>query len=99
MSESRIALPDGWKVVEKATCFALVSGNQVIATLAGPDPEENAALIASAIAGASELQRDAERFRWLRDQCHLFEHYRSMKWRPDAFEQEIDSAMRAGTTA
>lgn len=53
--------------------------------------EKNAKLEAEAQA----LRADAERYRWLRDKCHLFEHYRAMKWRPDAFEAEIDNAMRA----
>lgn len=47
----RVSVPQSWRVVEKPTCFALLDGNQVIATLAGPDAEENAAIIAALLNG------------------------------------------------
>ncbi len=49
---SRAGLPDGWKLVEKKTCYALHCGNTVVATLAGPDAEKNAAIIASMLSAA-----------------------------------------------
>lgn len=50
-SEQDVSVPSGWRIVEKATCFALMEGNQVIATLAGPEAEENAAIIAALLNG------------------------------------------------
>ncbi|XAI95230.1 hypothetical protein [Leptolyngbya phage Lbo-JY16] len=49
-SPERVSVPEGWSIVEKPTCFALLEGNQVIATLAGPDAEENASIIAALLA-------------------------------------------------
>lgn len=46
----RVSVPEGWRIVEKPTCFALLDGNQVVATLAGPEAEENAAIIAALLA-------------------------------------------------
>lgn len=43
------SLPDGWRLVEKETCYALLDGNNVVATLAGPDSVQNAAIIANAL--------------------------------------------------
>lgn len=45
------AMPTGWRFVEKKTCFSIHRGNEVIANLVGPDAEENAAIIASCLAG------------------------------------------------
>lgn len=47
--EAKPTIPQGWRIVEKATCYQLCSGNEVIATLAGPDAEENAVIIATAL--------------------------------------------------
>lgn len=46
------ALPEGWKLIEKATCFALVNDGQVIATMAGPAAEDTAAILAAVLAAA-----------------------------------------------
>ena len=45
-----VALPEGWKLVVKKTCYVLQEGNTIVATLAGPDAEVNASKIASALA-------------------------------------------------
>lgn len=42
-------IPDGWTLVEKETCYALLDGNTVVATLAGPEAKQNAAIIANAL--------------------------------------------------
>ncbi|CUI86355.1 hypothetical protein [Achromobacter sp. 2789STDY5608621] len=43
-------IPAGWKLVAKKTCYMLMHDGAVIATLAGPDSKENAAIIASLLA-------------------------------------------------
>lgn len=48
------ALPKGWRLREKKTCYVLEDGSTVVATLAGPDAEENAVKIAAAISALSE---------------------------------------------
>lgn len=45
-------IPAGWKLLEKKTCFMLMHDGAVIATLAGPDSKENAAIIASMLVAA-----------------------------------------------
>ncbi|MDF8330531.1 DUF3850 domain-containing protein [Aeromonas salmonicida] len=45
------AMPEGWKLVEKANCFTLVSNGQVIASMAGPTAEGTAAILASVLDG------------------------------------------------
>lgn len=45
------AMPEGWKLVEKANCFTLVSDGQVIASMAGPTAEATAAILASVLDG------------------------------------------------
>lgn len=40
------AMPDGWRLSKKATCYQLSHGNDIIGNLVGPDAEENAAIIA-----------------------------------------------------
>lgn len=42
-------LPSGWAIVEKETCFALLDGNTVVASLSGAEAPKNAAIIARAI--------------------------------------------------
>lgn len=42
----RAGMPEGWKLVTKKTCYALMHDGAVIATLAGPESKENAAIIA-----------------------------------------------------
>ncbi|WP_323994749.1 ASCH/PUA domain-containing protein [Aeromonas hydrophila] len=42
-------LPEDWELVSKATCFTLVSDGQVIASIAGPNAEATAALLANAL--------------------------------------------------
>jgi hypothetical protein len=44
-------------------------------------------------AEAEQLRKDAGRYQWLRDKCHLFEHYRKATWHVAKFDDEIDSAM------
>ncbi len=46
----RGGLPDGWKLLAKKTCYMLMHDGDVIATLAGPESKENAAIIASMLA-------------------------------------------------
>lgn len=45
-------VPEGWRLVEKAACYQLACGNEVVATLAGPNAEENAATLAALLAAA-----------------------------------------------
>lgn len=40
------AMPDGWRLSKKTTCYQLSHGNDIIGNLVGPDAEENAAIIA-----------------------------------------------------
>lgn len=40
------AMPDGWRLSKKTTCYQLSHGNEIIGNLVGPDAEENAAIIA-----------------------------------------------------
>ena len=40
------AMPDGWRLSKKATCYQLSNGNDIVGNLVGPDAEENAAIIA-----------------------------------------------------
>ena len=40
------AMPDGWRLSKKATCYQLSHGNDIIGNLVGSDAEENAAIIA-----------------------------------------------------
>lgn len=40
------AMPEGWRLSKKATCYQLSHGNDIIGNLVGPDAEENAAIIA-----------------------------------------------------
>ncbi len=40
------AMPDGWRLSKKATCYQLSHGNEIIGNLVGSDAEENAAIIA-----------------------------------------------------
>ncbi|MVW75349.1 hypothetical protein [Pseudomonas xionganensis] len=47
----------------------------------------------AALAECERLRDHAAMFVWIRDKCHLFDHYRSMKHRPNAFEQEVRDAM------
>lgn len=44
------ALPKGWRIMQKPTCFSLIEGNCVIANLVGPDAEKNAAIIVRCLA-------------------------------------------------
>ncbi|WP_353630673.1 hypothetical protein AADG64_22465 [Achromobacter xylosoxidans] len=46
----RAGMPEGWKLVTKKTCYALMHDGAVIATLAGPESKENAAIIARILA-------------------------------------------------
>lgn len=64
-----VAVPDGWRIVEKSNCHLLCEGNMVIASLAGPEAKDNAAIIARLLAApaAQDDAKDAERYRWLRD--------------------------------
>lgn len=40
------AMPDGWRLSKKTTCYQLSHGNEIIGNLVGPDAEANAAIIA-----------------------------------------------------
>lgn len=46
----RAGVPDGWKLLAKKTCYVLMHDGAVIATLAGPESEANAAIIARMLA-------------------------------------------------
>jgi hypothetical protein len=43
-------MPEGWKLVEKKTCYVLLDGDTVVASLAGPESVHYAAILARAIA-------------------------------------------------
>ena len=49
----RAGVPEGWKLVTKKTCYALMHDGAVIATLAGPESPANAAIIARMLAAPS----------------------------------------------
>lgn len=49
----RAGIPDGWELVTRKTCYALMDDGAVIATLAGPESEANAAIIARMLAAPS----------------------------------------------
>lgn len=42
-------LPEGWELVSKATCFTLVHDGRVMASIAGPDAEATAELLATVL--------------------------------------------------
>lgn len=46
------AVPEGWKLVEKTTCYVLMDGNRVVASLAGPSADDDARIIAKMLAAA-----------------------------------------------
>ena len=46
----RAGVPEGWKLLAKKTCYVLMHDGAVIATLAGPESEANAAIIARMLA-------------------------------------------------
>lgn len=52
-TNERDALPEGWKLIEKKTCYVLIENGQVLATLAGPESVENATRIARALAATA----------------------------------------------
>ena len=45
LEESKV--PEGWSISKLKTCYTLSHGNEVIATLAGPDAEKHATTIAA----------------------------------------------------
>ncbi|HDS1228123.1 TPA: hypothetical protein QEF71_002287 [Stenotrophomonas maltophilia] len=45
------AMPEGWRLSKKETCYQLSHGNEIIGNLVGPDAEENAAIIARILDG------------------------------------------------
>lgn len=61
--------PQGWRFVEKKTCYQIHDGHNCIANLVGPDAEENAKTIARMLAAAPQEQtpadKDGDRYRWL----------------------------------
>ena len=54
------AMPEGWKLVEKANCFVLIHDGQVIASTAGPTAERTAAILASALDGKEQCHAAPE---------------------------------------
>ncbi|CUI82921.1 Uncharacterised protein [Achromobacter xylosoxidans] len=66
-------IPAGWKLVAKKTCYMLMHDGTVIATLAGPDSKENAAIIASMLAAPASPVSTVEEHQPARDwelTCH-----------------------------
>lgn len=53
-------LPEGWRIVERSTCYALLDGSTVAATLAGPDAKQNAAIIANALKSQPAQPSDSQ---------------------------------------
>lgn len=59
--ESQLAalqLPADWKLEESSNCYRLLRGTEVVANLAGPDAEANAAILANALSAPASEQRD-----------------------------------------
>jgi hypothetical protein len=54
-----VAVPENWRIVEKKTCYALMCGNEVIATMAGTEAQENAATIAKLLSSPRITEQDA----------------------------------------
>lgn len=73
------AMPEGWRLVEKKTHYQLNDGNTVVASLAGPDAEANAAIIDRALAAPQQHAQAA-----LSDnpQGCIFAHPDSQKLQP-----------------
>lgn len=46
-------VPTDWRMIEKHTHYVLLRGNEVVATLAGPNAETNAATLALVLSGIS----------------------------------------------
>lgn len=57
---SACPVPAGWKLVQRKTCFALHHGTEVVATLAGPQAEANAAVLAAVLAAAPTAPAPAQ---------------------------------------
>lgn len=53
-----VAVPDGWRIVEKANCYLLCEDDMVVASFAGSEAKKNASLIARMLA-APAAQGDA----------------------------------------
>lgn len=47
--------PDGWHLSERATCYVLSEGNNIVGNFVGPDAEQNAARVAQMLAAAPDL--------------------------------------------
>ncbi|WP_190277698.1 hypothetical protein [Achromobacter xylosoxidans] len=60
----RAGVPEGWKLLAKKTCYALMHDGAVIATLAGPESEANAAIIARMLAAPGVSTVEDEREGW-----------------------------------
>lgn len=54
-------IPAGWKILAKKTCYVLVRDGAVIATLAGPESKESAAIIARMLAAPGVSTVEDER--------------------------------------
>lgn len=63
----RASMPDGWELVTRKTCYALMHDGAVIATLAGPESETNAAIIARMLAApvVSTVEDEQDFDAWL----------------------------------
>lgn len=61
----RAGVPDGWKLVTKKTCYTLMHDGAVIATLAGPESEANAAIIARMLAAPGVSTVEAHPVAWM----------------------------------
>jgi hypothetical protein len=55
-AEKGDGLPDGWELVTNETCFQLQCNGLIIAVLAGPDSEQNAALLAQALSRKPDVE-------------------------------------------
>jgi hypothetical protein len=58
---NKSSIPVGWKLVEKRTHFELVHEGCVIASLAGPNSEPNAAIIARALKSQQDAAIESQR--------------------------------------
>lgn len=48
--------PEGWHLSERATCYVLSEGNNIVGNFVGPDAEQNAARVARMLAARPEVK-------------------------------------------